>query len=216
MGSVNNLMPRMLAAAFLVTVLAPCALAQPAASDAASDEGRRDCRRASGLERRRCEGEISAAQIPPGTTDDSGSPEQPGEFQLPLVQISKDLRYLQTATGFLSQAASQSGEIDFEAVARTASEVRKRAARLKVSLALPKSEKSAKYAGEKFPLDAAQLRPALSALSALISDAVRNPVLRGSFLDARRSAVVRSELDEIVRLSERIKMSSELLGKNRQ
>jgi len=206
MSSVVNLTTRALAAMFLVTILAPCAPAQRPASD----DARREC----GRDLRKCDGE-TAPTIPPATiVDAAGRPVQMGEFPLPLSQIKKDIGYLQTAAGYLSETASQSNEPDFGAVARAASEIRKRAARLRGSLALPEPERKAGKVERVIPSGAAQLREALSALSELISDAVSNPVLGGQFLDASGSAGAREQLDEIVELCERIKTGSEALGRN--
>ena len=206
MSSVVNLTTRALAATFLVVMLAPCAPAQRPASD----DARREC----GRDLRKCDGET--APTLPSTTieDDSGRPLRMGEFPLPLSQIKKDIGYLQTAADYLSQTASQSLEPDFVAVAKTASEVRKRAARLRGSLALPEQEKRSRKVERMIPSDPARLREALSTLSALISAAVRNPALGGHVLDASRSADARDELDEIVELCERVKTGSEVLGRN--
>jgi hypothetical protein len=64
--------------------------------------------------------------------------------------------------------------------------------------------------------DSGQLRAALNALSAQISDAVENPALRGRLLDITESAKARGGLEKIVLLSGRIKACSETLGGNGQ
>ncbi len=145
-----------------------------------------------------------------------GRPTESGEARLPLAQIREDLGYLQAVTDYLSQAASQSGELNFKAIGRSASEIRKRAGRLKDGLALPAPERDAGHGEEKVPADSGQLRAALSALSAQISDAVDNPALRGHLLDVTASVKARSGLEKIVLLSGRIKACSEALGRNRQ
>ena len=212
MSPVSKIMSRVLTAFFLAVVITPCA---PAQSDNSDDEPG-ECVRAAELEREQCEsvaGALTQALLIEGA---AGRPVQSGELQLPLAQIREDLGYLQAAAGYLSRAASQSGELDFETLAKSASEIRKRANRIKEGLALPDPEKSAKAGEEKALLVAWQLRTALSSLSALIFEVVPNPVLRGRLLEATRAARARSELDKIIELSERIKSSSEMLGQDRQ
>ncbi|HEY6188784.1 MAG TPA: hypothetical protein VIW80_14095 [Pyrinomonadaceae bacterium] len=131
------------------------------------------------------------------------------------MQISKDIRYLQAVTNYLSRTASQSSELlDFKAITKSASAISERADRLQDSLALPDSQK--RDMADSPPADAEQLRVALLALSAKISDAVRNPVLKGYLLDATEAAKARGELSEIIRMSERIKLSSKILGNARR
>ncbi len=212
MSPVIKIMDCVLAATFLAVVIAPCALAQ---SDHPNDEPG-GCGRTVGLEREQCESVAGALTQALMIEDAAGRPVQSGELRLPLAQIREDLGYLQSAAGYLSRAASKSGELDFEAVAKSAAEIRKRANRLKEGLALPSPEKSGKDREEKALLVVWQLRVALSALSTLLFEAVPNPVLRGQLLDATRAARARSELDKIIELSERIKSSSEMLGQERQ
>jgi hypothetical protein len=207
MKSIAKIIRCAAAATFLTTAFAPRVPAQ----NADDDDRRRDCRNAVGRERRRCESEpegLGNALIIPDDLE--------REAQLRMEQISEDLGSLQTATNYLSRAATQNGELDLKAIVKSASEVRKRAGRLRDSLALPNPQVGAEYREEKVPTDPRELRAALSSLSSLISHAVRNPALRGYVLDVTRSSKARGELEEIVELSERIKMSSEMLGKNRR
>jgi hypothetical protein len=197
------------AAALLMMALAPCARAQ-----GADDEGRRnECRRGSASERRRCENEIGTPDSPAAVLGGSGRPAQFDETSLPLALINEDLGYLQNVVDYLTGAASQGGALDLKAVGRTASEVRKRAARLRESLALPHPQKGARRREESNIGDVEQLR---EALSELVADAARNPVLRGYMLDPAMSAEAWRDLDEIVELCDRIKTGSETLVKTRR
>jgi len=132
------------------------------------------------------------------------------ETQLPLTQINEDLSFLRSIAIYLSHTASQNGEFDFEAIAKAASRIKKHAGRLKDCLALPAPGQSVKHEQEKGSADAGQMKAELLALAYLISDAVHNPVLKGYLLDAPMSAKAMSDLNEIVELSRRIKMSSEI------
>lgn len=210
MRSKVKIIRRAAAAAFLLTAIVTCAPAQSA------DDGPPGCESAAGLEQTRCEGETAAHDNASVVMEALGRPAQFGEARLPLAQIREDLGYLQAVTDYLSNAAARGGELDLKAIARSASEIRKRAARLKDSLALPDREKGVGHGEEAVPADSGQLRAALSTLSARISDAVDNPALRGHLLDITGSVKAMSELEKIVLLSGRIKAGSETLGKARQ
>lgn len=206
MRSISKSLIFVLAAPFLVMMIATRAPAQVANDDA---DWRRRCEPTLDLERSPCESAMAAPDNPAATPGDVAR----AEAQLRMAQVREDLGYLRLVTGYLSHTAAQGGELDFKAIAKRASEIRKRANRLKDNLLLPDPQKSAKYRKEKFLSDAGELRAALSSLSSLISDAAGNPVLRGHLLDLTMSVKARRELDEIVELSELIKASSEMSGK---
>ncbi|HEY0376876.1 MAG TPA: hypothetical protein VGC87_07955 [Pyrinomonadaceae bacterium] len=201
---------RVVAAVLLLAAIVPFAQAQ-----SADDDERSECERAAGSEPEPCE---SGTAAPGGTTmlEALGQPAQFGPGRLPLTQIREDLGYLQSVTNYLSRAAAQSADLDLKAIAESASEIRRRAGRLRESLALPSPEQDAEHGEKTAPADSVQLRAALSALSAQISGAVDNPALRGHLLDITGSVKARSELEKIVLLSGRIKTSSTTLGKTRQ
>jgi hypothetical protein len=209
MKSIINVLSLKVIVIFLLLLTAPCTPAQ----EVDGNEGR-ECEPAVGAERLPCESETNASDITEIILEVSGQSMQFEELRLPQAQIREDLRHLHSVTSYLSMTAAQDGELNFKVVSKSASEIKKRALRLKDNLSLPNPDKSPRSKVKKGLLDARQFRPALSALSSLISDAVRNPALRGYLLDMRRSAKARSELDEIVELSEGIKMSSEMLGRN--
>jgi hypothetical protein len=127
---------RLAAAVFLLAVLVPCAPAQ--STD--DDDERSECERAVGLGQKRCEDETDAHENAAAVLEALGLPAQVGEARLPLAQMREDLGYLRTVTDYLSNAASQGGELNFKAIARSASEIEKRAGRLKDGLVLPAPE----------------------------------------------------------------------------
>lgn len=191
----------------LMTTTATRAAAQNADDDA---ESRRACRSAVGSERRRCESESETPADVALASDESGR----SDARLRVRQIREDLVYLRTAADYISRAASQSGGLDFKAVAKSASEVRRRAGRLKDSLSLPTPRKGEEYGEQKALTDEGELRAALSSLSSLLSDAVRSPALRGYLLDVTKAFEASSKLDAVVELSGRIKAGSETFVKN--
>lgn len=194
-----------LAASFLVA-----AAAMRAGAQEVNDYDRQSgCERIASREERACESDDTVGDVP-----FSLEVSRPAEARLRNAQMRDDLDYLRAAGLYLSDVASRSGGLDFRAIAKKASEVRKRADRLKFGLALPGIWKSSKDLEERVPADPKELRASLSALSALIAEAVRDPVVKGYTLDAARSSEARKKLDEIVELSGRVKTCGEMQGKN--
>ena len=213
MNSATNSRRLATAATLLLMALVPYVRAQ---STDDAGERRNECRRGSASEPRRCENEIGAPDSPATVLDGSGRPAQFNETSLPLALINEDLGYLQNVVDYLTGVASQGDALDLRLIGKTASEVRKRAGRLRESLALPHPQKEARQREESNIGDAEHLRKALWELSELVADAARNPVLRGYLLDPAMSAEAWRDLDEIVELCDRIKTGSETLVKTRR
>lgn len=140
----------------------------------------------------------------------SGEPREP---RLAFAQIREDFLRLQVVNNDLAQAVSGGRQLDFKLVAKSASEIKKRAERLKLNLALPEAAEGAKVPASMPPADPEQLRTALSRLDKIIlrfTNALHaNGVKR---FDAESSARLRLDLEAIIGLSVRVKKSSEKLG----
>ena len=141
-------------------------------------------------------------------------PAERTEPQLAVAQIKEDYVRIQVVNSDLVRAASQGGALDLKLVAKSASEIRKRAERLKHNLALPEPEQAAERPAAEAGDEEARLRASVSTLGKLIAGFVRNPIFRevGVF-DARSAATARRDLEEIIGLSGRLKKESERLSK---
>jgi hypothetical protein len=204
------------AATFLAATTAPFAPGQQGEAvngHESSNFERSECESAAGRERRTCEEERRERRLAALISGVDYEPERWPEIRLPLQQIREDFQYLLAVNGHLSQVASQGDELDFRAVAKSASEIKKRAARLRDSLALPEAEADEKRWRAEVSVEPARLRTALSELSKLITVATRNPVFGGYIFDAARAAEARRDLDEIVELSGRVGKCGERLSK---
>ena len=76
------------------------------------------------------------------------------EQRLFFEQLSDDFMRIQIVNNKLREAVSNDGALDLALVAQSASEIRKRAGRLKDNLVLPEPEKSAKRTKVKVGADA--------------------------------------------------------------
>ena len=126
------------------------------------------------------------------------------------TQINEDFARIQMVNNALAQALAAGDELDFRLVAQAASEIGKRAGRLKNGLALPEAERGEHRRGTEIGAEPSQLKAALRALDALIISFVSNPGFRSvKVLDTQWPAKARRDLEEIIELSGRIKRGSE-------
>ncbi len=136
------------------------------------------------------------------------------EPRLALTQIREDFMRIQVINEDLARAASQTGALDPRLIAKSASEIKKRAERLKLNLALPEPEKATKRPAEEIGAEVGQLKSALSELGKLITGFVNNPAFESSeVVDTRLAAKARRDLEGIIELSGGIKKCGEKLSK---
>jgi hypothetical protein len=134
---------------------------------------------------------------------------------LAFAQIREDFLRLQVVNNDLARAASGGGQLDLRLVAKSASEIKKRAERLKENLALPEAAAVAKPPAAPELTDAEQLRAALSRLDGIVLRFANNLHAKGvRRLDADSYARLRLDLEAIVALSVRVKRGSEKLAED--
>ena len=135
--------------------------------------------------------------------------------QMLLTQINEDFMRIQIVNNALAKSLAAGGELDFKAVAESASEIKKRAGRLRENLLLPEPAEDRPKASSG--IDAWQLKDALAELDRLVFSFVHNPGFRSvRVIDAEWSAKARSDLERIIELSGRLKKSSERLHRAAQ
>jgi hypothetical protein len=130
-----------------------------------------------------------------------------------LPERSQDFKRIRLLNDELKQAVSLGGAIDLEFVAKSASEIRKSAKRLRYRLALPASEEDPKRRDRDAGAAPEQLRSSLDLLGELIAEFVNNPVFRDArTVDAKLLIKAGRDLDEIIELSSWVKQNSEKLA----
>jgi hypothetical protein len=140
------------------------------------------------------------------------SGEKSREPRLAFAQIREDFLRLQVVNNDLARAASGGGQLDFKLVAKSASEIKKRAERLKENLALPETVEGEKVPASPPPADPEQLRVALSRLDGIVLRFTNALHAKGvGRFDAQSSTRLRLDLEAIIGLSERVKKGSEKL-----
>ncbi len=145
-----------------------------------------------------------------------GRPDEPTEPQMALAQIKEDFWRLQVVDREMSPMALPGVALDAKFVANSATEIRKRAGRLKFNLMLPEAEKGNKLAAWEVVADAEQLKPSLAVLSEMIVRFVNNPMFQSAnTVGADLGAKAQRDLEDIIELSDRIKRSSKKLNKGK-
>lgn len=128
-------------------------------------------------------------------------------------QVAEDFEQLQLRNHYLTVAAFEAAQPDYGQITEQAAEVRRRAARLKATLALPavKDEQKPKSAAGAHTPEG--IRAAITSLDALVKSFVWNPIFqRPDVLDKENATRASRELEEILRLSEQVRHSAEGLG----
>lgn len=194
------------AAAVTLAVAAPIFLS-PGAARAQTPQARRDERRLEMEERQRALRSLGDASKPRPSRH---TPDRRPSYR----QVAEDFEQLQVRSYQLSVAAESAARLAYEQIREEAAEIKKRASRLKSTLALPADAEERK---QKKPDEAStpeELKAAIASLDALVKSFVWNPVFRQpNVLDAENSLKARRDLEEILRRSEQIKKCAEALGK---
>jgi len=132
-----------------------------------------------------------------------------------LLQIRIDFLRIQIVNDDL-QAESRAGQPDLKAIAKSASEITKRAERLRSNLALPGIKKVQRLPDLRGEMGFEPLRVALSVLSNSIDAFVENPVFEHSgVMDATLSTQALRDLMKIIEVSKQVKRGSERLKRAR-
>ena len=146
-----------------------------------------------------------------------GSSSGRAERYQPLVleQIGEDFLRIQVVDRKVMHSVTTSDALDFELVAKSAAEIKKRAVRLKKNLALPESGvEITERPNAEVQLEPERVRSSLSTLSSLIDQFVTNPVFKESrLIDAQLSAQALRDLEQIIEVSQHVKRSSERLNR---
>jgi hypothetical protein len=136
---------------------------------------------------------------------------------LAYEQIEDDFIHIQMVNNKMMQAVIRGDTLDFTFVAKSVSEIKKRAERLKENLVLPEPEKEAIHTQGAVKAEPQQLKSSLSKLGELVAVFAENPIFQTEgVVDVKLSAKARRDLEEIIKLSNQVKKSNEQLNKAAQ
>jgi hypothetical protein len=131
--------------------------------------------------------------------------------QVPLGKVKEDYERIQQANNDILTMLSTGKDIDYKVLGDAASDIRKRASRLRsymVALELVPDKERKRSPNE---IELAEVKPALLSLDASIVRLIRSPVFKdfGKVVDIESSTKTLDNLDAIIDLSDRIKRSIE-------
>lgn len=135
--------------------------------------------------------------------------------QQALAQLQEDFSHLQVTNRNLLRTALGKNMLDPRFVSKSVSEIKKRAERLNLNLALPEPERRAQVSEAAVASTPVQLRASVLKLGRLIFSFVDNPFFReASVVDTELTTKARRDLEDIIELSKQIKKSSDRFGKD--
>ncbi len=132
-----------------------------------------------------------------------------------LVEVNEDLVRLNALNeGISTNVAANNHSLNYKEIVDSAFEIKKRATRLKSSLALPPEENEEKSAGFK-DAEKVELQLGLTTLNKLMTSFLHNPIFSDSGpLDMRLAAKARRDLEDIIVLSEKLRKNAEKRAKS--
>jgi hypothetical protein len=133
--------------------------------------------------------------------------------QQALAQIQEDFTKLQILNRDLGRAAIKPDALDLKFVSKSAADLVKYAQRLNENLALPEPEPEPEQAGNTFVATPELMKPAILNLVRVVYRFVDNPFFKeASVVDTQLTTAARRDLEQIIKLSETLKKSSERLN----
>jgi hypothetical protein len=140
------------------------------------------------------------------------SKKKSAEARLEYQQIREDFEQLQIENYNLSGEVGAS--LNYGQIKKEATEIKKRATRLKINLSLPEAGKDEKPNKIREGLDSVELKTAINDLDALVKIFVANPIFQQpGLVDVENSGKARRDLEEIIRLSDHIHRCAEALSR---
>lgn len=136
--------------------------------------------------------------------------------KLAVEELQEDFTRLQIVNKDLVLTTARSSDVDLKFVAKSASEIHKRAERLQLNLALPKPEDAISRSSLTPISDSKQLKASITALGSLIYRLAKNPIFKEvKVIEPQSAAKARGDLEKIIELSLHLKKSSEQLRKDK-
>jgi hypothetical protein len=132
--------------------------------------------------------------------------------QMILAEVNEDFDRLRAIDEELKTTLASKNALDYQHIAESSADVKKRALRLKTNLTLPAPKDQKR---EKLQDPGADLKPSLTILEGLINSFITNPIFSDSGgLDAKLAGKAKLDLDGIIELSEKVRKSAEKISKN--
>jgi hypothetical protein len=132
-----------------------------------------------------------------------------------FTQIAEDFKRIQILNNKMMGSTMKSAAPDYESIADTTAEIRRRATRIRNNLSLPKavSEETEKRPEYKLTVDAAGMKAALLSLDGSIMNFIENPIFQNPYvIDVERATKASRDLEIIIESSRLIRKDAERLS----
>jgi hypothetical protein len=190
--------------------LSPRAYGQTAQQQMEEAKRREMERRAADDERRMEAWELRMAEV-------RRPPERRRDSTLAYSQIREDYKQIQVVNNDLAKVVDKGVELDLKYVAKSVSEIKSRASRLKENLMLPEAKKPSERSITEVGTEPKQLKSALIVLDNLVMEFVSSPIFdQAKAVNVEQAAKARRDLEKIIEISEQIKRGSERLKNTAQ
>jgi hypothetical protein len=191
----------------LLLLLSNTAAAQRAASRGPSPSTDRE--RESGVREHERQLQVLLNSTEPGASGNSA------RLQAIIEQTRQDFGKIQDINRELVAALKSQAEPDYRSLAETATELKKRARRLKDNISLPPPADDQPLEKRDGELEREAIRAALSMLSERLTSFSSNPLFQTpNLIDVQLGAKASRDLDIIIELSGRLKKSAERLARS--
>jgi hypothetical protein len=125
--------------------------------------------------------------------------------EVALSQVQEDFTRIQQINKPLGLMALRSSPLDLKFVVKSATEINKRAERLKENLALPDSADAAAAPKQYTANNATQLKAPIVSLARLILDFTGNPFFKDAGVVDSQAHLARRDLEDIIRISAEVR-----------
>ncbi len=146
-----------------------------------------------------------------------GKPPDRRQLEALMAQTEEDFTRILTLHNEIARALSANASLDYQFVSNATAEIRRRATRVQVTLALREDTKEQTKLKDIELTNDAQMKTALVSLCKHIKNFVTNPVIETpSTVNAEELAKARRDLESLIQLSGQIKKDADELGKTRK
>jgi hypothetical protein len=146
---------------------------------------------------------------------DTARPRTSEMERVALTKIAEDFKRIQILNNKMMSSTMKSPSPDYESIADTTAEIRKRANRIRNNLNLPKAESEGTEKGPEYKPtnDAASMKAALLSLDGSIMNFIENPIFQNpSVIDVEQSKKVSRDIEAIIESCRLINKDAERLS----
>lgn len=150
--------------------------------------------------------EMTRRELQLNSLGDKGPPNDPKRSQAMMDQVSEDFQRILTLHNEIVRTITANRSLSYKFISDATGEIRKRAARLQLSLKLQKPDPTTENRATGTDLNVMETKDELLLLCKQIENFVRNPIIeKPGTVDAQQLGKARKDLQSVVEISDAIK-----------